>query len=139
MPTETKPEPLSDIPSVAILQALEDLEACERDFRYRINMHKWHTPGENQCHVCLAGSVMAKRYDAAIDCSHAPDCFPPCSMLVALDDFRKGAIYIALIYLGLRVPSVLSGRACVTDYKDNPAAFKSDMRRMAALLAEHGL
>ena len=138
MPTETH-EPLSDVPSVAILQALEDLEACERDFRYRINMRKWHAPGDTQCHVCLAGSVMAKRYDAAIDCSYDPDCFPPRSMLVALDDFRQGAVCIALIYLGLCRPDGLPCRMNVTEYKFDPAAFKSDMRRLAALLAEHGL
>ena len=45
--------------------AIADLEKCEDDSRYVINMYDWHSPilrGENagRCSVCLAGAVMAK-------------------------------------------------------------------------------
>jgi len=53
---------LSDNPGTAILQALDDLRACERaKGTYVINMGDWHYPFGEKCSVCLAGSVMARR------------------------------------------------------------------------------
>jgi len=52
--------------STMILWALTDMEKCEADPRYTINMGSWHTPELRDeqgtvCHVCMAGSVMAQR------------------------------------------------------------------------------
>ncbi len=44
--------------------ALHDARLCEKDPRYLLDMRMWHSPveegGEQRCHVCLAGAVIAK-------------------------------------------------------------------------------
>ena len=53
---------LPDKPSELIRLALSDLEKCEGDSRYEVDMNEWHVPTQkgHVCYVCLAGSVMAK-------------------------------------------------------------------------------
>lgn len=59
MKNKQLPDKLSDL----LIVALTDLELCENDERYNIFMGAWHTPcGDGICHVCLAGSVIAKSY-----------------------------------------------------------------------------
>jgi len=43
--------------------ALKDLEACEANPSYKVDMTYWHLYDESDdiCYVCLAGSVMAQR------------------------------------------------------------------------------
>lgn len=138
MPTETKPEPLSDVPSVAILQALEDLEACERDPRYEIHMNAWHEEEDGQCLVCLAGSVMAQRLGASVGEYLEPGDFErESNKLRALDNFRCGLVAEGLRQFH-RQPVAIEWERSIS-YHTDPAAFKADMRRLAVLLAEHGL
>jgi hypothetical protein len=132
-------EPLSEIPSIAILQALEDLEACERDPRYVVDMSCWHIPDDDQCAVCLAGSVMAKRLGANHDVDFLPRNFEKRDMLRSLDRFRCGEINDGLIDLEISIPAGLPDDVPVEEYGVDPAAFKADMRRLAAMLAEVGL
>lgn len=54
-----KAKKLPDKLSKLLQVAMEDLELCENDPRYVIDMRDWHNPN-GQCAVCLAGSVMAK-------------------------------------------------------------------------------
>lgn len=56
-----KPELLSNYPSEAILQALEDLETCEAHPNYKIDMGIWHRMDNNICTVCQAGAILACR------------------------------------------------------------------------------
>ena len=84
---------LPNNPSELILLALHDLELCEKDDRYKIEMVYWHVPRtKGYCHVCLGGSVMAK----TLDCDPSKDINPLDTkfhkQLNALDQFRKGNI-----------------------------------------------
>ena len=51
---------LPDTEKELLKLAIVDLEACEEDPLYRINMAWWCAPQREFCAVCLAGSVMAK-------------------------------------------------------------------------------
>lgn len=55
-------EMLSEYPSEAILQALEDLEWCENNPRYKVCMGYWHSPSDIGCHVNLWGCVITRRH-----------------------------------------------------------------------------
>jgi hypothetical protein len=55
---------LPELPSDLIEVAVHDLELCRADPRYEINMGAWHRPFDEVCHVCLAGSVLAKTFHA---------------------------------------------------------------------------
>ena len=53
--------------------AIKDLEKCEIDPNYKIDMDVWHLPpnehissDDGKCWVCLAGSVMAKHFKVPI-------------------------------------------------------------------------
>lgn len=62
--TETQ---LPDKKSELIRLAIADLEKCEQDPNYTIDMTRWHEPRyDGVCQVCLAGSVMAKTLNANI-------------------------------------------------------------------------
>lgn len=51
---------LPDKRSSLIRLAVADLEKCERDPRYVIDMGSWIISVETTCSVCLAGSIMAQ-------------------------------------------------------------------------------
>ena len=53
---------LSDYPSEAILQALEDLEWVEKTPGYKVDMDNWMVKTEDQCRVCQAGAVAMRRH-----------------------------------------------------------------------------
>ena len=137
MTTQT-PEPLSDIPSVAIRQALADLRKCEADERYVIEMGAWHEPISNgRCEVCLAGAVVAQRNGVPLNQVWEPSIGE--DMLDALNMFREGFLDEAFELLGYdqhpkAVPTVFSVRA----YRIDRYGFYADMERMADMLEEAG-
>lgn len=133
------PEKLSD----CILVALEDLERCEAHERYEIKMSMFHNPAlspPGMCAVCLAGATIAPR--ANYTPMHVPidelDDYTK-RRVHALDAVKGGRISTAFDeYLGQRAPDRIDGFVVVTQYHRDPAAFKSDLRKIAALLKEHG-
>jgi len=58
--------------------AVKDLEACEANPAYDIEMGEWHTyiAVDDVCLVCLAGSVMAQSLPANRTTYMSPSCFP---------------------------------------------------------------
>ncbi len=95
---------LPDKPSKLLKVALTDLEKCEKDPIYKIDMTKWHRPaGTNKCEVCLAGAVMAKSLKvypneelAPVDSSHST-----ARKLIAIDCLRMGDIDDGLRHLNI--------------------------------------
>ena len=130
---------LSDLIAIA----LTDLEACEADPYYEIDMGHWHgtPPFRTTCHVCLAGAVMAKTVGVFLLASveFAEFDWQSQAKFKALDLIRRGRVAAALAHLGEGLPLLRRRRISVTSYGSDPAAFKSDMRRIAATLAEAGL
>lgn len=61
-----KAKPLSNYPSVAIRQAVEDIEAIEKTPGFGVNMSRWlnwNNFSKNQvCQVCQAGAIAIRRY-----------------------------------------------------------------------------
>lgn len=134
---------LSEIPSMAIEQAVQDLEAVEADSRYVVDMGDWHRyfPEYETCSVCLAGAVMAKSLNAAADKDYSPTTlFDPSTSnrLRGLDKFRAGLIDEGLRLFG-RGLSIPMSDVVHMSYGSNPALFKQQMRELAARLRAAGL
>ena len=146
---------LPDKPSELIRVAIADLEKCEQDPRYVIEMSVWHedatvvrTDADEQgkpdaiCAVCLAGAVMAKSLGTKPDGRATPsmvvDGEADRGRLLALDSLRVGDMVGAMLSLGLDEPEDTSVRS-VAAYHDDSIRFKSDMRRLADDLERAGL
>lgn len=139
---------LSDIPSKAIRQALDDLAAVEaqKDL-YTVDMCNYHVydAEDAKCAVCFAGAVIA---GAGNDPKRnlEPSSFDDKThnKLRGLDCFRGGDIAEAINFFGVKkIPLLLntddSFYVDVTDYDDNPKKFKKDMNELADNLEKLGL
>lgn len=130
---------LPDKPSELILCALADLEKCEADPHYKINMGLWHRKTFRECHVCLAGSVMAQSLGVIETETVAPSSFPEAEIrnkLYALNRIRTGDLQAA----GTSYPpmSVIKTCRCVPGYDADPRGFKTEIRNIAEAYAEIG-
>ena len=149
-PSEVR-DTLPDKPSELILVALMDLEKCEADPRYDINMGVWHEPNSH-CSVCFAGAVIAKTLQLPADKPFDPWGFDESikNKLRALDLFRAGWIYDALYAMGFfdqaRDPDFRweAERYKSTSempflYRTDPKAFKDRLHEIAEFLNGYDL
>ena len=128
--------------SALIRRALTDLEACENDSRYTIDMGAaWHVWNGNGFWVCLVGAVAAKSlgYESR-DPIGGIWAFPQqyqsrLSFLEKVQHRGTGALSaetedsLPEEYQDLRV----------TRYSENPGQFKADLARIAEGLEKVGL
>lgn len=122
------PSKLSDVIELAV----RDLEACEADPRYVVDMNTWHETFPRSCGVCLAGAVMAKTLETPWRETRVPADFPDdddWNRLWALNSVRKGHVDEALHYMG--TPTVAGLDFPYVVYGRNPEAFKTRMREVA--------
>lgn len=143
-PTPTVPAPtrLSD----AIEMALTDLEKCEKDPRYVIDMGNWHFPRRGVCHVCFAGSVMAQTHRVSPGEVVISDEFEDDWRTVfdALDSVRCWCIEDALDRFTSEDArpvelDFLEAHPIHPSYHLEPDLFKQRQRELAAFLRERGL
>ena len=132
---------LPDKPSELIRIALKDLEACELDPKYQINMNSWHATIDGKCAVCLAGAVMARTLGISPTRDVAPEDLESDlkHRLCALDCLRTGRVQFALHALGIAQPPKLPETVTTVDYHQDPNDFKNDMFDLATLFEWHGL
>jgi hypothetical protein len=109
---------LPKVPSKLILIALEDIEAVEKQpkFKFRMNTD-WVTPlGDNRCAVCAAGAVLVNRIDPSLPGELDKDgWFTPeflddstnVQQLLAINNLREGDICSAFADLDLTKPDTL--------------------------------
>ena len=130
----TLPDKLSEL----IRHAVGDLEKCEIDGQYEIDMNAWHLPNNEVCHVCLAGSVMAQTLEIPASRAITLEVLDATvsEKMCALNEARKGNVKVALEWLGI---SQRWNREKVTPYADDPTAFKAEMLQLAADLEAAGL
>ena len=101
-------------PSAGVRLALHDLELCEQNPKYEINMYKWHH-GKDEvegsticevCEVCLGGSILARIEDNPNKeiLSFRSDLSPTLSRRIrSMDCFRYGLIDSGVVeYIGLK-------------------------------------
>lgn len=124
--------------SALIRLALGDLERAEGAPGYVVDMDQWHDSSwgeEEECAVCLAGSVMAFSLRAPKDEDLVPSNFDPVwnAALKALDALRKGDCRSAGIFLGFpeRLLGLVRNRV-IPQYALSAADFKEAMEAMAA-------
>lgn len=138
---------LPDDPGELLNLALDDLEACEQDPAYEIDMWVWHVPsrlGSGLCYVCLAGSVIAQHSDASISKSLSPCDFDDDTRkkLMAVNRIRAGLYEVALALLGLDMPVITAEpgysiwSTCPPSYQTNPKYFKTYFRQVAICLSD---
>lgn len=129
-------------PSSLILLALSDLEKVEKDKRYEVNMNNWHFPGDNKCHVCLAGAVLAKHLnlDIKTDYVQVYDELTKSvdNKLEALNCFRVGNCAGGFSSLGIHWTKGVKFSRVVTRYEDDKKAFKDEMNQLAKDLKKAG-
>jgi hypothetical protein len=132
-------------PSGLIRLALKDLRAVEKDSRYKVNMEHWHwvhplpqKPEEELCHVCFAGSVLAKSFKCSSDETKLLGAFPVGvqDRMTALNAFRLGQVYGGLEQLrrAVKVPKRYIPNRSVVSYNHDPKKFKRQMATMARFL-----
>lgn len=154
-------------PSELIRVALADLKAVEKNEKYRVNMNVWHARGfeyerhnngvlkfdergfpikkSEHCAVCFAGAVMActLKVDDSSEAEPIDKIFSKATTgkLLALNNFRSGYVRDGLLDMGVSHKKLEAVESFfdVTDYEDDPAKFKRDMRRLAKKLEEAGL
>ena len=143
------PDKLSDLLEVG----LEDLEKCQKDDNYFIDMGEWHKPWPGGiCAVCMAGSVMAKRlrtdskylvlYPASFDDDTA-------NKLMAISHVSLGAIWAALKRLYPTTGRLEDSVNLTEEYGDayfdpisysrDPRMFKVDIQRIIKALRKYKL
>lgn len=142
--------------SECILVALRDLEKCEKNPKYKINMRIWHSPEKRTedgdyipCNVCFAGAVMANTLKVKRSSSLNPSRFSKDVQykLDALDEARVGHIENALkpfsnSWNSKKIEEYFHTHGYGFDvaiYYKNPKKFKDDMRELATNLKEFGL
>ena len=100
---------LSDLPSTVydmVLVAIDDARGLDRRI-YQPHSGDWHCPQDHgQCLICLAGSVLATRYDRThreeLQPWHLP--YHHQRKLEALDEARIGRWIDAFRHMHLRLP-----------------------------------
>lgn len=146
MKTKTRlPDKLSELLRVALV----DLEKCEDDSRYFINMDVWHSGAFGGiCHVCLAGSVMAQSIGLDRTEFKYPGSLGDRSVvgkLRAINFLRMGEVGSALAVLRDCDADRIIGRGHALDrdnialYQWQSTQFKADMRQLADDLEAAGL
>lgn len=139
---------LSNTPSKAVKQCLEDLRMVEKNKNYCVNMNAWHDPfpGQKLCYVCLGGARLARLVD-----NHLISSEPSCAgiekqKIISMDYFKSGLIFSGLeCFYGLEkydVEEVLGKispkYADFPDYKDDRDGWYDGMEAVIKILEEHG-
>ena len=143
-------------PSQLIRVALNDLELCEADTRYRVYMGTWHEPFDRSdmyanrpgCFVCFAGSVMAQSLNTSFRDNCSPEVFsrPISIRLRVLNLLRLGDIEYALSIFSegdkiyhpdYHFDSPIKDRE-IAPYTSDSRLFKVDMLRLADDLEDVG-
>ncbi len=138
------PDKLSEL----ILVALEDLEACEADPKYKINMDVWYEPKGKRCHVCFAGAVMANKAPKVnLSAGLGPEFFgAEEDKFLALEEIRRGNFEGAISLLYKKHPKEFGLPSDFNEthepgigrfsYKRNLPKWKRYMQDIAGILAE---
>jgi hypothetical protein len=129
-------------PSELLRLAIGDLEKVEAmPETYKVNMGAWHDKANReQCHVCLAGAVMAMTLHVPPDEDSSPGHFTECAgHLHALNHFRVGNVESGLNSMCITRPSSCTDRMPVTGYNMDSVKFKRDMIYMSDYLENKGL
>lgn len=144
---KTKVKPPKKL-SKAILMALNDLALVEQDPRYKVDMSWWHFEDREiaKCHVCFAGSVMAKTCDTPINKEIGPSEFDRewMNTFRALNAIRSGYVEDAILsFYGFLDDSYYGFYESFADnqlkYSQNPTEFKNAMCDVAMMLESHGM
>ena len=127
-----------------IYLALHDLELCEKNSKYKIDMGRWHRfRDDNLCYVCLAGSVIAQTLKYPILKTVLPSQLINYEKkLIALEKFRVGDVWGGLIILNKKYKNFdfnLDFNGCGYDYMDNKKKWKLRMRKLIRDLRKENL
>jgi hypothetical protein len=147
---------LPEIPSELIRLAIKDLELCEQDSNYTIDMSDWYADRGEYCSVCLAGAVMVQELDVvpltrANGTKQMSPAYVPNAKdrdkLYALNILREGLLGDFCLYFDRDVrvwKDVWSALECgdylnnMVKYAYDSVAFKKQMLHIADVFEEFG-
>ncbi len=118
--TITQPK-LPDDWAELIRLALHDLELCEQDGRYTIDMGHYHIPIDHECYVCFAGGIMAQTLNGYHHADLGPADFD--------DDTSYKLCVLSNIGLGMPFHYVASKYGFVS-YELRPEGWKKYIRKV---------
>lgn len=99
--------PLSDTPSIALRQVVNDIRWAHRRADVRLNMGIWNHADLDykSCAVCAAGAVMLRRVGLGVEPHQLDDTNGVSgTRMAALDGLRKGYVGTFLLAWGTRIP-----------------------------------
>lgn len=140
---------ISDKPSEALRQAVTDLEKCEKDERFEIDMSNWAMTVGGVCQVCLAGAMLVQQCGIPDEglvytLNNLPH--DVVGKMWGIDAFRVGRLWDGVSSFkqggySIDVDRVegLPAYENVGTYEDNPTMFKQQMRSIADMLEKVGL
>lgn len=142
---------ISDKPSEALRQAVNDLEKCEQDERFEIDMNNWAKMVCGVCQVCLAGAMLVQQCgipDEGLEFHNLPDDIA--GKMWGIDAFRVGRLWDGVAWFKEGGYSIASGAqrgdrveglpeyVDVQGYHYSPVVFKEQMRGIADKLEKAG-
>lgn len=140
MPRKNK---LPDTLSALIRVAVKDMDLVKADPHYVLDMNAWHEPAVDVCHVCMAGSVIAKTLNGLIQESISPRDFMSATTrkLICLNAIRRGGLIAAwhMFYRGGEadfryIYGPDEGNFYVPSYQTNYEKFKDTMLKFADMV-----
>lgn len=132
---------LPNKPSKLLKLALKDLEKCEKDSRYTIDMNVFHLPNKNKCRVCLAGAMLAK----SVGYNPQKDTFAVrkekihiIDKVFAINRLRRGVVSLAFLFFTGIPGDITKFNRQMPEYSDNPQLFKKHVLELAEDLEKAG-
>jgi hypothetical protein len=137
-------------PSALIRLAVEDIEKCEADPNFKIEMSAWVSMAlSGRCEVCAAGAILVQNAKHGLNAMVAdmvawadgplPSYVEFPTFMYAVDAFRCGHIIDGLRALDIEPPRGIKEIMNVVPYSLHNGLFKADMRAMATYLEGFGL
>lgn len=128
---------------ILLTDALADLEACERNPAYEIDMNTWYCDDKDIgiCTVCMAGAYLARRHPDVIQYSMYIERIPPelLAILKCINEIRGGHFRSAQCYLHFpdELREELNSRFVeVPEYRPYPEGFKDYIRTVIQISKE---
>lgn len=115
---------LPDKPSELLMVAMEDLEKCENDPSYKIEMSEWVDCRDLVCEVCHAGAVIV--HTLKVRGSNNGELISPSDFdedtevkLLAIDNIREGYVRNFLTFMGCNIPDSLNFETSYDWFSEN--------------------
>jgi hypothetical protein len=145
---------LDEYPSVAIIQAIEDIEWVEKSEDHHVDMGNWYRTMDTHCTVCQAGAVALRRHpEALVRCDYnylqriiRHSDFILEDKIQAFDCLRLG-FFDTFLDAWIEAPKkelkrlevlISNGVGTWVEYEEDQEQYKKNLRKVARILDKEG-